>query len=75
MNSFITHNRPSIKSTWPTPIGKPLTNRRITHYKKLGYYQTGRIEDSPAEIVKREKKKNAIRKIKKNVLMMLEEFM
>jgi len=30
--------RPSIRSAWPTPIGKPLTNRMITKYANKGVY-------------------------------------
>lgn len=32
--------RPKIRSAWPTPIGKPLTNRMISKYKKQGFYAT-----------------------------------
>lgn len=32
--------RPPIKSAWPTPIGKKLTDRMITKYAKKGFYGT-----------------------------------
>ena len=38
--------RPSIRSAWPTPIGKPLTNRKIAKYQKAGYYKTN-LSSSP----------------------------
>jgi hypothetical protein len=31
---------PYIRSAWPTPIGKRLTNRMIAKYKKLGFYSS-----------------------------------
>jgi hypothetical protein len=39
-------NRPSIRSAWPTPIGKKLTDRKISLYKKQGYYKTN-LSSSP----------------------------
>jgi hypothetical protein len=47
--------RPPIKSAWPTPIGKPLTNRAISRYKKLGYYASNLT--SATERVKQSKQK------------------
>lgn len=35
-----------LRSAWPTAIGKPLTNRAIAKYKKLGYYATGFIKEA-----------------------------
>ena len=32
--------RPPIRSAWPTPIGKPLSTRKINEYIKKGYYKT-----------------------------------
>lgn len=73
--------RPKIKSTWPLPIGNRLTDQRIAHYKKLGYYSNGFVEsefEKAEEKVKRDKMKNkqkVLKKVKHNLDMLLEEFL
>jgi hypothetical protein len=40
--SFSTHaNYVTQQGMWGTQFGKTLTDRRITHYQKLGYYSNG----------------------------------
>ena len=46
-----------VRSAWPTPIGKPITNRKIALYAKKGYYATN-IE---ARKVEKEKKQQRVK--------------
>lgn len=52
--------KPHLRSTWPTAIrGKLLTDRRIEHYRKLGFYGAKGIIalQKKQTVIKVEKKK------------------
>lgn len=54
------------QGVWGTQFGKTLTNRRIAHYQKLGYYSNG--------LVRAEVKEKAISKRKKDIEKMFVGF-
>jgi hypothetical protein len=58
--AMITTNDIRIKSTWPTPIGKPLTNHRITYYIMAGWYGDS-MKERHMSRVKRDKKARLVR--------------
>ena len=55
-----------IRSAWPTPIGKRLTDRMIAKYRKLGFYSHG--------IVQAEAKNTAVAKRKAAAARDISEF-
>ena len=67
-----------IRSTWPTPIGRPLSDRMISKYQKMGFYDTTLGPRTPTEKSAKEKlqhsRKKALRRVKHNLEKLLEEF-
>lgn len=58
--------QPNLRSTWPSAIrGKLLTDKRIEHYRKLGFYgANGIIALQKKQTVTKVEKKKKVNKLK-----------